>query len=198
MEDKPPEAAAAPDRSGRSVCHVFQEQGSGQLHLTRETAEDLLADGRFFRLDIWQPVNQDFDFVFIVVYAAVPDDDRLVEVHCFYSERFLVTVHRDNAPAFTEIRDRFSKLIDGYRDLLTGADGRLPLHGLQPAQRRDEAAGRDRDDLPSLELVDRFLRPELRLGPQPVRSGLLVVDVVRPTLVSARLRTHGRCYSREW
>ncbi len=49
------------------------------------------------------------DFVFIVVYGAAPDDDRLVEVHCFYSERFLVTVHRDDCPAFAEIRERFAK-----------------------------------------------------------------------------------------
>ena len=38
------------------------------------------------------------DFVFLVVYGAVPDEDRLVEVHCFDSERFLMTVHRDDAP----------------------------------------------------------------------------------------------------
>jgi Mg2+ and Co2+ transporter CorA len=47
------------------------------------------------------------DFVFLVVYGAVPDEDRLVEVHCFYSERFLITVHRDEAPAFTEVRHRY-------------------------------------------------------------------------------------------
>ena len=39
----------------------------------------------------------------------MPDDDRLVEVHCFYSERFLVTVHRDDCPAFAEIRARYAK-----------------------------------------------------------------------------------------
>jgi magnesium transporter len=41
------------------------------------------------------------DVVFLVVYGAAPapDEDRLVEVHCFYSERFLVTVRRDEAPA---------------------------------------------------------------------------------------------------
>jgi magnesium transporter len=43
------------------------------------------------------------------VYGAVPDEDRLVEVHCFYSERFLVTVHRDDCPAFAEIRRRYAK-----------------------------------------------------------------------------------------
>jgi magnesium transporter len=30
-------------------------------------------------------------------------------VHCFYSERYLVTVHRDEAPAFTEMRHRYQK-----------------------------------------------------------------------------------------
>jgi magnesium transporter len=44
-----------------------------------------------------------------VVYGASPDDDRLVEVHCFYSERFLVTVHQDDCPAFAEIRRRYQK-----------------------------------------------------------------------------------------
>jgi magnesium transporter len=49
------------------------------------------------------------DFVFIVVYGATPDEDRLVEVHCFYSERFLITVHRDDCPAFAEIRRRYQQ-----------------------------------------------------------------------------------------
>lgn len=30
-------------------------------------------------------------------------------MHCFYSERFLVTVHRDDCPAFTELRRRYTK-----------------------------------------------------------------------------------------
>lgn len=49
------------------------------------------------------------DFVFVVVYGAAPDDDRLVEVHCFYSERFLITVHRDDCPAFAEVRRRYQQ-----------------------------------------------------------------------------------------
>ena len=44
------------------------------------------------------------DFNFIVADGASPDEDRLVEVHCFYSERFLFTIHRDDCPAFAEIR----------------------------------------------------------------------------------------------
>jgi len=45
-------------------------------------------------------------YVFLVVYGAAPDEDDLVEVNCFYSERFLVTVRRDPCPAFVEVRER--------------------------------------------------------------------------------------------
>jgi magnesium transporter len=33
-------------------------------------------------------------------------EDRLVEVHCFYSSRFLITIHRDDCPALADLRDR--------------------------------------------------------------------------------------------
>jgi magnesium transporter len=122
-----------------SICHVVHEDQVGELHLSRDNVERLLASGSFFWLDLPQPREEDFavlrdvfqfhplaledsehfgqrakfedydDFVFLVVYGAVPDEDRLVEVHCFYSERFLVTVHRDEAPAFTEVRHRYQK-----------------------------------------------------------------------------------------
>jgi magnesium transporter len=116
---------------------VVQDQGSSEIHFDRETAERLLAGGGFFWLDLDQPTAEDFqilrdvfkfhplaiedsedfdqraklddydDFLFLVVYGAAPDDDRLVEVHCFYSERFLITVHHDDCPAFAEIRRRY-------------------------------------------------------------------------------------------
>jgi magnesium transporter len=99
----------------------------------------LLANDGFFWLDLDRPSQADFqilrdafkfhplaiedseqfdqrakldeydDFVFVVVYGAAPADDRLVEVHCFYSERFLITVHRDDCPAFAEIRRRYQR-----------------------------------------------------------------------------------------
>jgi magnesium transporter len=117
---------------------VVHDGGSGEVHFDRETVEKLIASEKFFWLDLDQPNDEDFkilrdvfefhplavedsedfgqrakiddydDFVFLVIYGAVPDDDRLVEVHCFYSERFLVTVHRDDAPAFVEIRRRYA------------------------------------------------------------------------------------------
>jgi magnesium transporter len=125
--------------SADSTCYVAHEDQVGELHLSRESAERLLASGSFFWLDVYQPSDDDFavlrdvfhfhplaledseqfgqrpklddydDFVFLVVYGAVPDADRLVEVHCFYSERFLITVHRDEAPAFAEVRQRYQK-----------------------------------------------------------------------------------------
>jgi magnesium transporter len=124
---------------GRSACAVVDDQGSSVAEFDRETAERLLASGSFFWLDLGHPTADDFrvlrevfkfhplaledseqfnqrakidgydDFVFIVIYGAGRDDDRLVEVHCFYSQRFLVTVHREDFPSLAEIRRRYGK-----------------------------------------------------------------------------------------
>jgi magnesium transporter len=124
---------------GPRTCFVVHDRGSAEMHFSRESAAELLASGDFFWLDLDQPNADDFeilrevfgfhplavedsehfdqrakiddydDFVFLVIYGASPDEDRLVEVHCFYSERFLVTVHRDDCPAFAEIRRRYQK-----------------------------------------------------------------------------------------
>jgi magnesium transporter len=54
-----------------------------------------------------RPKIEEYDeFVFLVVYGAAPDEDDVVEIHCFYTERFLVTVRRDDCPAFAEARER--------------------------------------------------------------------------------------------
>jgi magnesium transporter len=121
------------------VCHVIDRHGAEQISFSRETVEARLASGSFFWLDLDQPSAADFrilrdvfkfhslavedsehfdqrakiddydDFIFVVVYGATPDQDRLVEVHCFYSERFLITIHRDDCPAFAEIRRRYQQ-----------------------------------------------------------------------------------------
>jgi magnesium transporter len=120
-----------------SICHVVHAEEVVELQLHRDNLERLLASGSFFWIDLPRPSKEDFavlrdvfqfhplaledsehfgqrakledydDFVFLVVYGAAPDQDRLVEVHCFYSERFLITVHRDEAPAFAEVRHRY-------------------------------------------------------------------------------------------
>jgi magnesium transporter len=120
-------------------CQVIHHRGTGPVEFSHEKISELIAEGGFFWLDLDQPDAEDFqvlrdvfkfhplaiedsenfgqrakiddydDFAFLVVYGASPDEDRLVEVHCFYSERYLVTVHRDEAPAFNQVRDRFAK-----------------------------------------------------------------------------------------
>ena len=49
------------------------------------------------------------DFAFLVVFGWSPDEDGLVEVHCFYSERYLVTVRHDESPALDELRRRYAQ-----------------------------------------------------------------------------------------
>jgi magnesium transporter len=47
-----------------------------------------------------RPKIEDYDdFVSIVAYGARGLGDPLTEVHCFYAENFLVSVHRDTVPA---------------------------------------------------------------------------------------------------
>jgi magnesium transporter len=136
---------------------------------------DLLREGEFFWLDLKAPgaeelrlLSEEFgfhplavedsehfgqrpkaedydDFVFLVVYGWSPDEDGLVEVHCFFSERFLVTVRRDEAPALDILRGRLEQdparfpqgllllydvldhLVDDFFPVLDQLDDRLDL-----------------------------------------------------------------------
>ena len=81
--------------------------------------------------DSWRfnqrPKIDDYDgYVFLVVFGASDDEDTdgLVEVHCFYSDRYLITLHRDEAPSLTELRERYVK-----RDAPVDDPARL-LHGV--------------------------------------------------------------------
>ncbi len=50
-----------------------------------------------------RPKVEDYDdFVAMVVYGARGLDEPLTEVHCFYAEHFLVSVHRDEMPAIAD------------------------------------------------------------------------------------------------
>jgi magnesium transporter len=140
--DPPLARREAEPRGAARTCHVVQDRDSGEIQFDRERVAALLARGSFFWLDLDRPSEGDFeilrdvfgfhplavedseqfdqraklddydDFVFLVVYGAAPDGDRLVEVHCFYSERFLLTVHHDDTPAFAEIRRRYQQRED--------------------------------------------------------------------------------------
>jgi magnesium transporter len=77
------------------------------------------------------------DFALVVVYGSTPDDDGVVEVHCFSSASFLVTIHRDDCPAFTELERRYMKrkeplegggvmlLVDSFFPALEQLDDRI-------------------------------------------------------------------------
>ncbi len=67
------------------------------------------------------------DFVLLVAYGANADKDGLVEVHCFLSERFLVTVHRDDCPPFEALRRRAA------RKRSIAAQSAIALHGVVDA-----------------------------------------------------------------
>jgi len=58
-----------------------------------------------------RPKVEDYeDFVYLVAYGSVGLDRPMVEVHCFYAEHFLVTVHREEAPAIAEACHALARL----------------------------------------------------------------------------------------
>ena len=84
-------------------------------------------------------------FTYLVAFGAAPPDDadRLVEVHIFYSAHYLVTVHRDEAPAIDETGRRcdvrpelledapsllyhvLDSLVDGFFPVMDAIDARI-------------------------------------------------------------------------
>lgn len=84
-------------------------------------------------------------FTYLVAFGAAPrgDDDRLVEVHIFYSDHYLITVHRDEAPALDETGRRcdarpellddaasllyhvLDSLVDGFFPVMDDIDARI-------------------------------------------------------------------------
>src|SRR5438552_15788693 len=114
---------------GARACHLVDHEGAKQVSFDRPTVERLLEGNTFFWVDLYQPNADDYailrdvfkfhplavedsehfgqrpkldeydGYVLMVVYGASKDEDRLVELHCFFSENFLLTVHRDDAPA---------------------------------------------------------------------------------------------------
>ena len=121
--------------------------GETQGALDRPAIEERLASGECFWLDVHGPAAADVELLgelfafhplaledtahfgqrpklddyddhsFLVLYGFAPDDDGLVEVHCYCTERFLVTVRRDRSPGLDALRDRYER-------------GQLPAHGV--------------------------------------------------------------------
>jgi magnesium transporter len=119
-------------------CHLIDQNGAVEFRFDRKAIEERLAADGFFWVDVHQPTEDELavirdgfgfhplavedsehfdqrpkvddydDFVFLVAYGANADEDGLVEVHSFFSDRFLVTVHRDDCPAFADVRRRYA------------------------------------------------------------------------------------------
>jgi magnesium transporter len=75
------------------------------------------------------------DFTLMVVFGLNPAG-RLVEVHCFYTDTYLVTVHQDHCPAMLELAERLAARGGGadhvmvlYRVIDHLVDGYFPLLG---------------------------------------------------------------------
>jgi magnesium transporter len=101
---------------------------------TTESVRQSIASGQFFWLDVidlddegsallrddfhfhalavedaehfgQRPKIDDYDdFFYLVVHGAQGDDGTTIEVHCFYADKFLVTIERGQCSAFDDVR----------------------------------------------------------------------------------------------
>lgn len=122
-----------------STSHFLVDARGSHDDIDRALVQEHLDGSEFFWLDLYQPDPDEIgmlgdlfalhplaiedashfgqrpkldsydDFVLLVAYGANGDSDGLVEVHCFLSDRFLITVHRDDCPAFRELRRRAAR-----------------------------------------------------------------------------------------
>jgi magnesium transporter len=120
-------------------------------HLDKSTADGLLRDTFGFhplavqdaeRFGQRPKIDPYDDFTLMVIYGATASG-RLVEVHCFYTENYLVTVHRDACPELNALARRLKQraeprpdhvmllfsvvetLIDGYFPVLADLDDQI-------------------------------------------------------------------------
>jgi magnesium transporter len=122
-----------------SPSHFLVDARGSYDQVDRTLVQRRLDEGAFFWLDLHQPTADEIamleellalhplavedvshfgqrpklddydDVALLVVYGANADRDGLVEVHCFLSARYLITVHRDDCPSFEELRRRSAR-----------------------------------------------------------------------------------------
>src|ERR1700722_18063688 len=46
------------------------------------------------------------DFVHIVTFGMGSDGKNVAEVHCFITEKFIISIHRGDCPALVDVQDR--------------------------------------------------------------------------------------------
>jgi magnesium transporter len=136
------------------LVRELETGGAFWLDLHRPSREELELLARMFRfhplavedtLKFGQrPKLEDYDdHAFLVLFGWSPDEDGLVEVHCYYTGRFLVTVRQDESPAIVELQHRYAAgtlptgisllhrvadaLVDSFFPAISRFDDRLDL-----------------------------------------------------------------------
>ena len=134
------------------------------------------------------------DFVYMVVYGM--SGEGLIEVHCFYSERYLVTVHRQPCPNFAEVAERLGRrraadkalvlhrvvdsLVDSFFPVLARLDDQIDELEDEILERpTDEQLGRIFDMKRSLIATRKVVTPERDMFAQLV-SGAYDVPGMTP------------------
>ncbi len=117
-------------------------------------------------------------FALLVVYG-VTDSGQLVEVHCFYTENYLVTVHHDPCPSMSDLAERLRRhagprpdhvmllyevvdtLVDGYFPVLARLDDQIDELEDEILQRpTEEQLGRLFDMKRSLIALRKVVTPQ--------------------------------------
>jgi magnesium transporter len=122
-----------------------------------------------------RPKLEDYDdFTQLIAYGVEDAGDSLVEVHCFYSERYLVTVRRGDCAAFAEVRARLvhrpkpiSRLLLLHHILDGLTDGFFPVLSMfddRVDQLQDEIFAKPTDE----QLSELFTRKRWLIGVRKV------------------------------
>jgi magnesium transporter len=97
-------------RSGEQFWLDIDDPDGADMALLRDTfAFHRLAVEDSEQFDQRPKIDDYDDFALLVVYGWSPDEDGLVEVHCFYGEHYLVTVHRDASPTLDALHERLGR-----------------------------------------------------------------------------------------
>jgi magnesium transporter len=178
---------SAATMDSQSVRHLLDEGELLWLDLYRPDADELGLLTTVFGIhqlaveDAEQfgqrPKLEDYDdFTQLIAYGVEDAGESLVEVHCFYSERYLVTVRHGDCAAFAEVRARLGhgprpkpisrllllhhildELTDGFFPVLSTFDDRVD-------QLQDEIFAKPTDE----QLSELFTRKRWLIGVRKV------------------------------
>lgn len=220
--------------TGPTSCWIVGAGGTEQCRLDRETIEARRREGGCLWLDVRAPSEADLavladvfrlhplavedslhfgqrpklesydGFVFVVLYGHAPDEDDLVEVHCYVGEDFLLTVRQDQAVALRDLRKLYpaldldgepvallhriaDALVDSFFPALAEFEDRLELI-------EDDLVARPRDELLQdvFTMRRRLVRLRRVVGPQRDLIGRLAAGTVQLSGLTAEYERYFR------